>query len=118
MRWSAKPVIATSLRDVEAIRGFESRSLRQAFERSLLPRFELVFARLIPVRRLAGRANPRFADCTFSRHPLVGATITFIPLLLERDHAHVINAIPDNNILSRSILCLTNIYLSSNIFLR
>ena len=49
--------------------------------------------------------------------PLVGTAITFIAFSFERDHAHVTNIL-DNNILSRFIFLLTNIYLSSNIFLR
>src|ERR1039458_8859134 len=88
------------------------------FERTLLPRLKFVLSRLIPVRRFARGAYSRLADCGFSGHPFVGAPITFIPFLLERDHAHDSKDIPDNNILSRCILCLTNIYLSSNIFLR
>lgn len=36
MRWSAKPEIATSLRDVEAIRGFESLSLLHLVPLNLL----------------------------------------------------------------------------------
>jgi hypothetical protein len=89
------------------------------FERSG-PRFEPVFSRLIPIRRFARRANPRFADCAFARHPLVGAPITFIPFLLERNHAHTRNNILVSNIFSRKFFLfpLTNIYLTSNIFLR
>jgi hypothetical protein len=45
------------------------------------------------------------------------ATIAFITFFLECNQCHGPN-IPDNNILSRCVLCLTNIYLSSNIFLR
>lgn len=58
------------------------------FLKNELSRLEVVFARFIPVRRLALGANPRFADRAFSGHPFMGAPITFIPFLLERDHAH------------------------------
>src|SRR5258708_36178859 len=47
------------------------------FERSLLPRFELVDSRLVPIRRLALRANPRFANGAFAGHPFVLAPIAF-----------------------------------------
>ena len=92
-------------------------SSAELFERTL-SRFEFVLARLIPVRRFTGGADPRLADCALSRLPFMEAAITFITLFLERDHAHDVKHIPDNNILSRCILCLTDIYLSSNIFLR
>jgi hypothetical protein len=84
---------------------------------TLRTHFKFVLARFIPVRRFAGRADPRLTDRAFTRLPLVGTAITFIPFSLERDHAHAFILL-DNNILSRCILYLTNIYLSSNIFLR
>jgi hypothetical protein len=46
------------------------------------------------------------------------APVTTIPFLFDRDQRHEPNVIPVNNILSRYILCLTNIYLISNISLR
>src|ERR1700722_2960878 len=61
------------------------------FERSV--RFELVFARFIPIRRMARRANPRLPNRTFARHPFVLAPIAFIPFLLNGDHCHVMKFI-------------------------
>lgn len=84
------------------------------FERSA--RFKFVLARFVPVRRFARWADSRLADCSLSRLPFMGATITFIPFSLERDHAHV-DKILENNILS-SRFSLTYIYLISNILFR
>src|SRR5208282_1173703 len=78
-----------------------------------LSRFEFIFARPVPVRRLARWTDFRFANGTLSRLPLVGTAITFISFSFERDHAHRVILL-DNNILSRYTFLLTNIYLYSN----
>ena len=64
--------------------GFNSLSLRQTCERPNSRR-PLVLARLIPVGRFAFRANSRFSLRTFAWHPFMGASGTFIPLLLNSD---------------------------------
>ena len=81
--------------------GSTPRSSAKPFKRSGLPRLELVFTRLIPVRRLAGWAYSRFADRALSRLPFMGTAITFIPFSFERDHAHDVNNILASNIFSR-----------------
>jgi len=87
------------------------------FERSL-PRFEFVLALFVPVRAFAKWANSRFPCGALARHPFVLAPVTFIAFLFDGDQCHKTEDILDNNILSRYTLVLTNIYLSSNIFLR
>src|ERR1700686_3501784 len=43
------------------------------------PCFELVFSRTVPIWRLASGAHSRLAHGAFTRFPLVGTAITFIP---------------------------------------
>ena len=62
--------------------------------------FSLVFARFVPIRRFALRANSGFAFGADPGNPLMGATATFVALLLDRNERHASN-IPDNDILSR-----------------
>jgi hypothetical protein len=96
MGWSTKPRHRAT-----PGQGFDSLSLRQTFERSNLRRRALILARLVPVRTFALGADSRLSLRTLARHPLMGATITFIPFLLDRDHAHELNNILISNILSR-----------------
>ena len=98
--------------------GFDPLSLRQTLERALLPRLELVHARLVPIGGLAFRTNAGFALCTSAWHPFVLASVTTIPLLFDRDQRHIANDIRVSNILSRYNLCLTDIYSINNILLR
>jgi len=87
-------VAAESLQNSRTVcmhRGFDSRLLRQTCERSKLPRFEVIFSRLIPVRRFAWRTDSRLADCALSRLPFMEATIAFIPFFLERNQCHAPN---------------------------
>ena len=57
----------------------------------------LILARLVPVRTPALGADSRFSLRILGRHPLMGATITFIPFFLDRDHAHERNNILAGN---------------------
>lgn len=71
------------------------------FERAL-SRFEPIFARFVPVWRVASRTNFRLAFSALAWHPFVLAPVTTIALLLERDQCHE-DIIPENNILSIDI---------------
>jgi hypothetical protein len=65
-----------------------------------LYRFSLVFARFVPVRRLAFWTNPWFAHRADSGHPLMVAATAFVPFLLDRNQSHAGNIL-DKDILSR-----------------
>jgi hypothetical protein len=69
-------------------RGFDTLSLRQTCERALLPRFQIVHARLIPVGGFTFWANSGFTHCALARHPFVLAPVTTIPLLPDGDQSH------------------------------
>lgn len=88
------------------------------FERTGSTSLEFVLTSLVPIRRFARWADSRLSLSALTRHPFVGAPVAFIPFLLERNQCHDANILHDGNILSRYILCLTDVYLISNIFLR
>lgn len=113
-RRSAKPPGAVGCHGM----GSTPNPLAKLFERSRLPCFKFILSRLIPVGRFTGGAHFRFPFRALARHPFVLASAAPVALLLDGNRRHDAKDISDNNILSRYILCLTDIYLSSNIFLR
>lgn len=99
-----------------AARGFDPHRGDQF--RVSLSGLEFVLSRPVPVRGFTCRTYFRLPLCALARLPFVVAAIALIPAFLDCNHCHNAKHISDNNILSRYILRLTDIYLSSNIFLR
>lgn len=81
--------------------GSNPTSSAKLFNNALLYRFSLIFARFVPIRRFALRANSGFADGIKARDPFVLAAATFVSFLFDRDHAHEWNNILDKDIPSR-----------------
>jgi hypothetical protein len=63
--------------------------------------FSFVFARFVPIRGFALRANPWFTFGAESRNPFMRAAATFVAFLFDRDHCHNDAMILDKDILSR-----------------